>query len=207
MCVGCRIGYDIFGVFDGHGGKQAANFASKHVLPILQNELAGANINTDTALPEGLWEYTELPDEDKLAWQMQDTMVQCLPTALVSTFRKVQDQFHANTQVCYGSATIFFSGTKSTQHSSVHRQHLPSTADALHTVFTMHQVFYQQVFIKLGLTSGFSCSTLCCWWTPRVLKLQVEKPVRVSCMRCAGVWLNCDSRSHCGMGPSGCQRG
>lgn len=162
MHAGRRIGYDLFGVFDGHGGKQAANFASKHVLPVLQQELARASVKTDTALPEDLWGYTELSDEDKLAWQMQDTMVQRLPTALVSTFRKVQDQFHANTQVCYGSATTFFSGAQSTQHCSVRCQHLPS-ADALHTVFTMHQVFYQQAFFTLDLTSGFSCSTFYCW--------------------------------------------
>ena len=112
--AGCSIDYDLFGVFDGHGGKQAANFASKHVLPIFQEELAGASLTTDTALPEDLSEYTELSDDDRLAWQVQDAMVQCLPTALVSTFRKVQDQFHANTKVCCCSATGFFLGAQST---------------------------------------------------------------------------------------------
>lgn len=92
-------------MFDGHGGKQAASFASKHVLPILQEELAGASLKTESALPEDLLEYSELSDEDKHAWHMQDTMVQRLPAALVATFRKVQDQFHANTQVCQSSAS------------------------------------------------------------------------------------------------------
>lgn len=32
-----KIGF--FGVFDGHGGKAAATFASRHVLPLLQNAL------------------------------------------------------------------------------------------------------------------------------------------------------------------------
>lgn len=105
LAGGC-IGYDLFGVFDGHGGKQAANFASKHVLPILQEELAGASLKAESALPEDLLEYAELSDEDKHAWHMQDTMVQHLPAALVSTFRKVQDQFHANTQVCQGSLSL-----------------------------------------------------------------------------------------------------
>ena len=105
LLAGCCIGYDLFGVFDGHGGKQAASFASKHVLPILQEELAGVHVKSDTALPEVLCEYTQLSDNDKLAWRMQDTMVQCLPAALVSTFKKVQDQFHAHTQVCYAPCT------------------------------------------------------------------------------------------------------
>lgn len=100
LLAGCSIGYDLFGVFDGHGGKQAASFASKHVLPILQEALAGVNVKPDTALPEIFSEYTQLSDDDKLAWRTQDTMVQCLPAALVSTFKKVQDQFHAHTQVC-----------------------------------------------------------------------------------------------------------
>lgn len=121
-------------MFDGHGGKQAANFASKHVLPILQEELAGASVKTNTALPEDLGEYTELSDEDKLAWQMQDAMVQCLPTALVSTFRKVQEQFHANTKVFYGSATSSFSDAQSTQCHVLRCWHLSLTAVALYTV-------------------------------------------------------------------------
>ncbi|KAL3143652.1 hypothetical protein ABBQ38_002448 [Trebouxia sp. C0009 RCD-2024] len=103
---GCCIGYDLFGVFDGHGGKQAAGFASKHVLPILQEELAGVDVKPDAALPEVLCEYTQLSDDDKLAWRMQDAMVQCLPAALVSTFKKVQDQFHAHTQVSGSTATV-----------------------------------------------------------------------------------------------------
>ena len=105
LLAGCCIGYDLFGVFDGHGGKQAASFASKHVLPTLQDELAGVDVKSDTALPEVLREYTQLSDNDKLAWRVQDTMVQSLPAALVSTFKKVQDHFHAHTQVCYAPCT------------------------------------------------------------------------------------------------------
>ncbi|KAL0045273.1 hypothetical protein WJX82_002436 [Trebouxia sp. C0006] len=73
---GVSIGYDVFGVFDGHGGKQAANFAAKHVLLTLQEELA------------------------------DDALVQQLPAALVNTFRKVQEQFHENTQVSGATATV-----------------------------------------------------------------------------------------------------
>ena len=93
------IGYDVFGVFDGHGGKQAANFASKHVLPILQEELAEVDIKSDPTTPEELQKYSQVTDKDKLMWQMQDAMIQHLPTALVSSFKRVQEQFHNHTQV------------------------------------------------------------------------------------------------------------
>lgn len=97
--TGCSVGYDVFGVFDGHGGKQAANFASKHVLPILQHELAEVNVKAGAAIPEELQDYSQVTDKDKLTWQLQDAMIQHLPSALVSTFKKVQEQFHNFSQV------------------------------------------------------------------------------------------------------------
>ena len=97
--AGVSIGYDVFGVFDGHGGKQAANFAAKHVLPTLQEELADVTLTSEKAVPEELEAYSQLSAEDKLAWHTQDALVQQLPAALVNTFRKVQEQFHENTQV------------------------------------------------------------------------------------------------------------
>lgn len=86
-------------MFDGHGGKQAASFAAKHVLPTLQEELADVTLTSDKAVPEELEAYSQLSGEDKLAWLTQDALVQQLPAALVNTFRKVQEQFHENTQV------------------------------------------------------------------------------------------------------------
>lgn len=97
--AGSGVKYDVFGVFDGHGGKQAANFAAKHVLPILQEELADMSLKPGTTLPEALEGYSQVSDEDKLAWQTQDAMVERLPAALVSTFKKVQDQFHEHAKV------------------------------------------------------------------------------------------------------------
>ena len=97
--AGCSVGYDIFGVFDGHGGKQAANFASKHVLRILQDKLAGVTVQAGADLPEELQEYSQLSKDDRLVWQTQDALVQELPAALVSTFQEVQEQFHKHTQV------------------------------------------------------------------------------------------------------------
>ncbi len=100
---GAAIGYNVFGVFDGHGGKQAANYASKHVLPVLQEELADGLPVQDLILPEDLEGYSKLTEEDKLAWQAQDALMQRLPAALVTTFRKVQEQFHEHTQVLMGT--------------------------------------------------------------------------------------------------------
>lgn len=44
LLAGCCIAYDLFDVFDGHSGKQAVSFASKHVLPLLQE--SGENAHT-----------------------------------------------------------------------------------------------------------------------------------------------------------------
>lgn len=38
LCAG-SASLDVFGIFDGHGGKQAAAFASKHLAPVLLGEL------------------------------------------------------------------------------------------------------------------------------------------------------------------------
>ena len=38
LCAG-PASLDVFGIFDGHGGKQAAAFASKHLAPVLLGEL------------------------------------------------------------------------------------------------------------------------------------------------------------------------
>ena len=38
LCAG-PASLDVFGIFDGHGGKQAAAFASKHLVPVLLGEL------------------------------------------------------------------------------------------------------------------------------------------------------------------------
>ncbi|DBA81256.1 TPA: hypothetical protein ACH3X2_006882 [Trebouxia sp. C0005] len=103
---GVSVGYDVFGVFDGHGGKQAANFAAKHVLPTLQQELAEITLTPDEAVPEELEAYSQLSDEDKLAWHTQDALVQQLPAALVKSFQKVQEQFHENTQISGATATV-----------------------------------------------------------------------------------------------------
>lgn len=99
MAAGVSIGYDVYGVFDGHGGKQAANYAAKHVLAILQEELADTALDEDTEVPKELEAYSQLCEEDRLAWYTQDALVKKLPAALVSTFQKVQEQFHEHTQV------------------------------------------------------------------------------------------------------------
>ena len=98
--AGTKVDYGLYGVFDGHGGKQAANFASKHILPELQQQLAPVPESSDTKLSEALQDYKEqLPAEDMAAWQAQDVFAEALPQALVETFSQVQDKFHEHTKV------------------------------------------------------------------------------------------------------------
>ena len=99
VSAGSGISYDVYGVFDGHGGKQAATFASKHVLPVLQEELVAVQLKPASQLPEELESFSQISDQDRLVWQTQDALLSELPAALVNTFRKVQDQFHERTQV------------------------------------------------------------------------------------------------------------
>lgn len=87
-------------MFDGHGGKQAAAFASKHILPELQQQLASIAAHPDFKLTEELEEYQEqLPDGATAVWQAQDVFAQALPNALVQTFRHTQNKFHEHTKV------------------------------------------------------------------------------------------------------------
>lgn len=87
-------------MFDGHGGKQAANFASKHILPELQQQLAAIQASSDFKLTSALEEYQEqLSVEDTSVWQLQDVFAEALPLALVQTFKQVQEKFHEHTKV------------------------------------------------------------------------------------------------------------
>ena len=67
-CSGACL--DIFGVFDGHGGKQSAMYASKHMMPAVLNELSkaiqeeapGIDIHSKhvhaSSKAEGVWQGT-----------------------------------------------------------------------------------------------------------------------------------------------------
>lgn len=100
ILAGSKVDYGLYGVFDGHGGKQAATFASKHILPVLQQQLASVQASSGVKLAEELEDYREqLPAEDTAAWQAQGAFAEALPRALVETFRQVQEQFHAHTKV------------------------------------------------------------------------------------------------------------
>ena len=98
--AGTKVGYGLYGVFDGHGGKQAAAFASKHILPVLQQQLTSIQAPCGAKLCDELEDYREwLPEEDIFAWQAQDAFAEALPRALAQTFRQVQEQFHEHTKV------------------------------------------------------------------------------------------------------------
>lgn len=90
----------MYGVFDGHGGKQAATFAAKHIVPVLQEQLVSVPLSSDHQLIQKLEEYkNQLSAKDTATWQAQDTLLAALPGALVTTFSQVQKEFFEHTQV------------------------------------------------------------------------------------------------------------
>lgn len=123
---------DVFGIFDGHGGKQAAAFASKHLVPTLLAELdsggaadkggshpraaaAGGSGGGGGGGAEGVGPgpcdppeaaevlgCAEIPAGDKALWRCQDRVSAALPGALCRAFCGVQDQFFNTSKVRVG---------------------------------------------------------------------------------------------------------
>lgn len=67
--------FSAFGIFDGHGGKQACAFASKHLMPAVAKFLDRVRAPPPASLPhvEGAVE------SDSACWAVQDAMVERLP--------------------------------------------------------------------------------------------------------------------------------
>ena len=126
LCAG-TASLDVFGIFDGHGGKQAAAFASKHLVATLLAELhssgeadkggshpraAAARGSGGGGVAEGVGPgpcdppeaaevlgCAEIPAGDKALWRSQDRVSAALPGALCRAFRGVQEQFFNTSKV------------------------------------------------------------------------------------------------------------
>ena len=98
---------EIYGVFDGHGGKQAAVFSSKQFVNHLQQAVAKQghqeNANDQPDIPKELQACAELKPEVWEAWDAQERLVACLPEAFVSCFKTLQDGFFEQSKVPYSS--------------------------------------------------------------------------------------------------------
>ena len=92
---------DALGVFDGHGGKGAGQYAAKHMMAAVLSGLKEAPSKAPDASGDLQFEplQEELADKDKDAWQLQDAAVEQLPQALSQAFQQVQEAFFANSKV------------------------------------------------------------------------------------------------------------
>lgn len=113
--VPAEVNCAIFGVFDGHGGKQASQFSSKQVPSRLLEKLRGS---VTAALSEfSLRDYLDLGDgiEPRLAaqWLLEDAVVRLLPRALCNVFVEVHDDFVLDHEASGTTATVcVFVGTE-----------------------------------------------------------------------------------------------
>ena len=94
---------DFFGIYDGHGGKQAATYASRHlpdklleVVPTASQREAGVG---KAEPPPELQSCKKLSEEDWMVWEQQEALVSGLPEALVEAFQKLQSDFFETTKV------------------------------------------------------------------------------------------------------------
>ena len=94
---------DFFGIYDGHGGKQAATYASRHLPDKLLEVLPPASQReADVAKaepPPELQSCKKLSEEDWVVWEQQEALVSGLPEALVEAFQKLQSEFFETTKV------------------------------------------------------------------------------------------------------------
>lgn len=99
------VAMDFFGVYDGHGGKQAATFASRHLLEKLQAALQTAQQQPGSAsqdeMPPELQDCPHLTPEDWAAWSSQEHLVCALPQAFAAAFRELQADFFHSTKVTF----------------------------------------------------------------------------------------------------------
>ena len=94
----------VYGVFDGHGGKQAANFASRNLTEKLLAALEETSKSLKNEEPEStaleeLRGCSRLEGPDWALWQGQDRVIDALPAALTSAFQRLQADFFENCKV------------------------------------------------------------------------------------------------------------
>jgi serine/threonine protein phosphatase PrpC len=66
--------FSAFGVFDGHGGSQAATFASNHLLQAVM-----AEVDASPLPPPQLPAVEGLSEEEAAVWRLQATLMARLP--------------------------------------------------------------------------------------------------------------------------------
>ncbi|KAK9814069.1 hypothetical protein WJX72_000281 [[Myrmecia] bisecta] len=110
--------FDAFGIFDGHGGKLAAQYASKNLVNHVVGALDGISPSPDVTAPveeqlqqlmtKELADSTSqlVSDVDKQAWRAQDVLVDKLPQALSRGFEETQKDFWSRSKVSGTTATV-----------------------------------------------------------------------------------------------------
>lgn len=101
--------FSAFGLFDGHGGKGAANYASKnmlkHVLAALDAaQQPGAAQLDEVDMSEQLLGHTA--PQDHALWQAQDRMVASLPAAICAGFEAADQDFKRRSKTSGATATF-----------------------------------------------------------------------------------------------------
>ena len=94
---------DVYAVFDGHGGKQAATFASRNLTEKLVGLLrkSASSDKTSKGSPDlhKLSFPAELDNEVWTYWESQDKLMEVLPGCLTEAFCKLQEDFFQQTKV------------------------------------------------------------------------------------------------------------
>jgi len=105
----------VYGVFDGHGGKQAANYASRNLADKLLSAICQASKSefeeADCTAREELRGCSKLDGGDWGVWEGQDQVIEALPAALTQAFERLQTDFFEQCKVCCShQSTVAFGG-------------------------------------------------------------------------------------------------
>ena len=105
-CAG-KASIDIFGIFDGHGGKQAATYASRHMTDLLvaalNDEEAEEGKLEDCAPQEQLHNCGHISEAMSGLWESQDQLIGNLPMSMTKSFEKLQSDFFEHNKVSQDS--------------------------------------------------------------------------------------------------------
>lgn len=97
------VSIDVFGVFDGHGGKQAATYASRNLtdklLAVIKDKEIAALKDEESEAQQLLQDFDGIDAKLRTTWESQDRLLSGLPECLVETFHQLQHDFFQQAKV------------------------------------------------------------------------------------------------------------
>ena len=139
---------DVFAVFDGHGGKQAATYASRNLtdklLGLLKERTSSKAASKDPAALQELSFPEELGSESWSHWESQDQLTESLPYCLEEAFGKLQEDFFQQSKVSFdfifAGLSFFLAGLSFSLYASIHTHFCRRNTASRRTSMSLHYI-------------------------------------------------------------------